>query len=71
MGMMKRFAEEVSIEMGFDGELNDVVLEEASRRLHLEDNPHQQNLMKNRVIVMKAQYWDFVTSDKPCEIKEP
>ena len=33
MSMMKRFAEEISVEMGFDGELNDQVLEEAQRRL--------------------------------------
>jgi len=33
MGMMKRYAEQVSEEMGFDGELNDQVLTEADRRL--------------------------------------
>ena len=33
MGMMKRHAEEVSDEMGFEGELTDEVLEEAQFRL--------------------------------------
>jgi hypothetical protein len=29
MGQMKRFAEEVSVQMGYDGEINDFVLEVA------------------------------------------
>lgn len=33
MSAMKRYAEEVSVEMGFGGEINDEVLEEAQRRL--------------------------------------
>jgi len=33
MGAMKAFAEEISVQMGFGGELNDEVLEEAQRRL--------------------------------------
>ncbi len=39
MGAMKRFAEDVSVDMGLDGELNDDVLAEAQRRLdEVEDN---------------------------------
>ena len=38
MSQMKRFAEQVSIEMGFNGELNDEVLEEAQRRLQSNDS---------------------------------
>lgn len=34
MGRMKRFAEEVSMDMGYDGELTNEVLKEANRRLH-------------------------------------
>ncbi len=33
MSCMKRYAEQVSIEMGFDGEITDEVLEEGARRL--------------------------------------
>ena len=33
MSLMKRFAEQVSVELGFGGEINDEVLEEAQRRL--------------------------------------
>ena len=33
MAMMKRYAEEVSVELGFGGELNDQVLQEAQRRI--------------------------------------
>ncbi len=33
MSAMKRFAEDVSVEMGFEGEINDEVLIEAQRRL--------------------------------------
>ena len=33
MGAMKRYAESVSEEMGFNGEINDEVIEEAQRRL--------------------------------------
>lgn len=33
MGAMKRYAEQVSVELGYDGELNDEVLQEAQRRL--------------------------------------
>jgi len=33
MSRMKRFAEDVSVEMGHDGEINDEVLQEADRRL--------------------------------------
>jgi nicotinamidase/pyrazinamidase len=33
MSMMKRFAEDVSVEMGYDGELNEKVLAEGQRRL--------------------------------------
>ena len=29
MGLMKRFAEEVSVQMGYEGEINDFVLEVA------------------------------------------
>ena len=33
MSAMKRFAEDVSVDMGYDGEINDEVLAEAHRRL--------------------------------------
>lgn len=33
MSAMKRYAEQVSVEMGFGGEINDEVLAEAQRRL--------------------------------------
>lgn len=33
MGMMKRYAEDVSVDMGLEGEITDGVLEEAQRRL--------------------------------------
>lgn len=33
MGLMKRYAEQISVELGFDGELNDEVLKEAQRRI--------------------------------------
>ena len=33
MSAMKRYAEEVSVDMGFGGEINDEVLAEAQRRL--------------------------------------
>jgi len=33
MSYMKRYAEEVSVSMGFGGEINDEVLAEAQRRL--------------------------------------
>jgi hypothetical protein len=33
MSAMKRFAEQVSVELGFDGEINEEVLAEAQRRL--------------------------------------
>lgn len=34
MGAMKRYAEGVSVDMGFDGEINETVLIEAQRRLN-------------------------------------
>jgi len=33
MGALKRFAENVSVDMGYDGEIDDEVLAEAERRL--------------------------------------
>ncbi len=33
MGAMKRYAETVSTDMGFEGEINDEVMAEAQRRL--------------------------------------
>lgn len=33
MGAMKRYAETVSVDLGFDGEINDEVMAEAQRRL--------------------------------------
>ena len=33
MGQMKRFAEEVSVQMGYEGEINDFVLEVAEAML--------------------------------------
>jgi len=35
MSAIKRYAEDISVEMGFDGELNDEVLREGQRRLDL------------------------------------
>ncbi len=33
MGAMKRYAEDVSVDMGFGGEINEEVMAEAQRRL--------------------------------------
>lgn len=43
MSAMKRFAENVSVEMGFDGELNDEVLAEADRRLKSHNQSPKEN----------------------------
>lgn len=45
MSAMKEFAEDVSIEMGFGGEINDAVLSEAQRRL---DSDKETTIEENR-----------------------
>ena len=37
MSAMKRYCEDVSVDMGPDGEINDAVMEEAGRRLKAEE----------------------------------
>lgn len=41
--MMKRYAENVSVDMGFEGEINDEVLAEAQRRLDEAEARRDQN----------------------------
>lgn len=43
MGAMKRYAEDVSVDMGFEGEINDEVLMEAQRRLDEAEARRDQN----------------------------
>jgi len=40
MSAMKRFAEDVSVDMGYGGEINDEVLDEAQRRLDATSDNH-------------------------------
>lgn len=48
MSFMKRFAEQVSIDMGYDGEINSHVLEEAQRRLEERINEHETNQSRDQ-----------------------
>jgi len=40
MSKMKRYAEQVSVEMGYDGEINNEVLAEAQKRLFAKEEDH-------------------------------
>ena len=50
MGAMKRFAEDVSVDMGYGGEINDHVLKEAQERLErqIEQAQHEVELQHDR-----------------------
>jgi len=59
MSKTKRFIEEVSVEMGKDGEIDDEVIEEASRRMAASKS--QQRRLNHQLKELK---------DKPKETKE-
>jgi len=64
MGAMKRFAEDVSVEMGFGGELNDLVLTEAHRQLEAvsircrrvvnDDHPGNSDILEIEISLVKG-----------------